>query len=102
MSKLWQAIDSRPSPLPDLIVTGDSNFPIIKWPGGQIEGGSREDKEAARALLDVTEQLFLMQEITEPTRKNNILDLIFINNHEIIHEYSTDKTNLSDHSLAIK
>ena len=53
----------------------------------------------ARALLELANHIFLHQEIEHPTRQNNVLDLLFTNNHELIRAYSVQKTIFSNHNL---
>ena len=62
----------------DVLVLGDFNLPIIKWPSGKTVGGTKEDQEQAKLLLEIVEENFLEQIVNEPIRKLNILDLIFV------------------------
>jgi hypothetical protein len=49
--------------------------------------------------LKFAEQFALEQFVTVPTRLNNILDLFFANNTELVRELSVEDTVLSDHRL---
>ena len=71
----------------DDIIATDRNFPDIKWMNGtgHLQQGRDhdhlgEDRIQPSALLEFADELFLHQIITSPTRRNNILDLIFTNN----------------------
>ena len=92
----------------DIHLMGDFNFPpnIVTWVksdngliASYIEGGS-DKKMAFETLITITEESALEQIIDKPTRKNNILDLLFTNNAaafsacEVIDIYP-----ISDHNL---
>ena len=64
-------IMSLPSPLPNIIMLGDFNFPNIDWSCATTRC------PMAGPLVDLAGLLFLAQQVNEPTRKHNILDLIF-------------------------
>ena len=54
------------------------------------------------SLLDLTDQFFMNQMITEPTRNDNILDLFFANDEEVILKIEIEpQTILSDHKLQL-
>ena len=50
-------------------------------------------------MIDVTNSLFLQQIVTDPTRENNILDLIFTNDEDLVNVKNITKTAISDHRL---
>ena len=83
----------------DVMLMGDLNLPIIKWKTGNIAGGSRDEQAQARHLLNLTENYFMEQIVQEPTRRNNILDLVFVNNHSLIYDINISKTIISDHNM---
>ena len=86
----------------DIILLGDFNFPIIRWPSSRITGGTRDEQEQANLLLDVIEDNFLDQIVSEPTRKNNILDLVFTNSMSIRGtEVIKNSVEFSDHNTVI-
>ena len=87
---------------PVLHITGDFNLPFINWTNSSIDTGcsiSLSDRQSALALLNFNEECLLQQEVLEPTRKNNILDLVFSNDSDSIHSISVTKTELSDHDI---
>ena len=98
MNAIRSIIDSY-TPQPNIILTGDFNLPIINWSLDAINGGSYSDRTQALHLQSFAQDFCLTQVITEPTRQNNILDLIFINNEELLHSYEILPTNLSDHNI---
>ena len=59
------------SPLPNIIMLGDFNFPNIDW------SCSTTSCHMAGPLIYLACLLFLTQQVKEPSRKHNILDLIF-------------------------
>ena len=64
-----------PSPLPDVIITGDFNMPNNDWANSSLNSSSASHQ--TMSLLNVTDSLFLEQHIHEPTRNDSILDLVF-------------------------
>ena len=64
-------IMSLPSPLPNIIMLGDINLPNIDWSCPDI------NCPIASPLTDLASLMFLNQQVNEPTRKHNILDIIF-------------------------
>ena len=51
-------------------------------------------------LLSFADDFFLVQKVNKPTRNNNILDLIFTNNHQLMNNTSIIcNSRLSDHYL---
>ena len=91
-----------------ILLLGDFNFPFIQWQEidntviHQIKsGGTKDEQKQANLLLELTEQFFMFQVITQPTRLNNILDLVFVNNPDMICNINTEKSSkyLSDHNI---
>ena len=78
---------------------GDFNFPIIEWPSKKVCGGTTSEQEQANHLLGFAENNFLEQIVEEPTRKNNIMDLVLMNNKERIHSHQMIKTIILNHNL---
>ena len=72
------------SPLPNIIMLGDFNFPDINWLNPDY---SCHD---ASPLILFSDLLFLNQQVSAPTRKSNILDLIFSPDDFINCIYITD------------
>ena len=90
-----------------IIVTGDFNFPFMDWKnhGGNVylnklKGNiKKEDRSQANILLDMMDTYALIQEISEPTRGKNILDLLMTNNSEMIMRVNIIPIALTDHKL---
>ena len=85
---------------------GDYNFPFIKWPSVRIYSREEEpnhmssEKLQAKLLIKWAEKNFMNQIINTPTRKGNILDLVFTNSNSLINGYSTIvNANFSDHNI---
>ena len=76
--------------LPNIIMLGDINLPNMDWSCPDI------GCPLASPLTDLAGLLFLNQQVNEPTRKHNILDLIF-GPDELINSVTTTDTFLSDH-----
>ena len=74
------------------IVTGDFNCPI-NW-------SDRTSDAQGKRLLDFTNEEYLTQWVDEPTRGNNILDLVFTSEDNLISKLKVgEKLGKSDHSI---
>ena len=77
----------------ETIITGDFNHETIDWE--LMEAGSEGQK-----FMELTEDQFLTQHIKEPTRGNNILDLILSTNpNQITNVKVGEKFGTSDHNI---
>ena len=92
------------TPTPDVILAGDLNFPKASWKAGigEINSDSRSNKRSLKLLIDFATEFNLLQKIEEGTRETrsgsqNILELIFTNNHKLIskHFHTTFRNNRS-------
>ena len=79
-------IMSLPSPLPNIIMLCDFNFPNIDW------SCSITSCPMAGPLIDLAGLLFLNQQVKEPTSKLNILDIIFGPDDLVNYITTTDHT----------
>ena len=99
-------INTLGPPEPDLILLGDFNFPKAIWRDGlgiQHHGVSPENR-MLNSLIDICDAQNLLQKITFGTRptqmgEENILDLLFTNNHDLLCNITRQATALSDHYL---
>ena len=80
------------SPLPNIIMLGDFNFPDINWLNPDY------NCHDASPLIWFSDLLFLNQQVSAPTRKSNILDLIFSPDDFIKCIHITDSV-ISDHHI---
>ena len=101
IDKLKASLSSLPSPCPNVIFCGDFNIPHSSWPScSPIPGASTPEKEMLENLSVLKNEHFLNQFINEPTHiAGGVLDLLFCNNHSIIHSYELIKPlqSTSDH-----
>ena len=86
------------------LLVGDFNFPFLKAGkdsttlNENIGDKSSSEKKQAKFLLDFADEFFMEQYIKKPTRGRNILDLVFTNDHFLIHNYNIIVNSmLSDH-----
>ena len=82
-----------------IILAGDFNCPDINWEKMSVNKGAA-DREVQQALLYVTIEHGLSQVHDQPTRDNNLLDLVFTNNPSIV---NTSKLilGISDHAMVV-
>ena len=78
----------------DIVLTGDFNFRGIEWES--LQGTSTRE----RLFLETLSENLLSQIISEPTRDNNILDLLITNNTDSILSVSVlPPFSSSDHNI---
>lgn len=82
-----------------IILCGDFNCPDIDWPNNTVKKGAAE-RDVQQALLDLSIDHGLTQIHEQPTRLDNILDLVFTNNPSLV-KTSTSVPGISDHSMVI-
>ena len=70
---------SRSTEFPTIILMGDFNFPSIDWSdgSGQLKPCPTYGLELNNLFLDVINDIGFEQYVASPTRKDNILDLVF-------------------------
>ena len=94
---------------PTIILSGDLNFPFVKWKRLQDNSCSWEYKPHTNATADEKQQFeklyeicsnyFMLQMIEEPTRKENMLDLMFTNEASIVTAVEVTESSYSDHNI---
>ncbi|XP_069193332.1 uncharacterized protein [Procambarus clarkii] len=103
INKIENSLDNLENPIPDIIFLGDFKLPSLRWKianNNIIPGNlSRPNQPQIRELLRFCDKFSLNQQISEPTRNNNILDLVFTNNEDIIRDNTISDTTYSDHKL---
>ena len=96
-------ISSLPT-TPSIILTGDFNYPGIRWSNGlaiNVPVGLNQNS-SPNSLLSFASRHFLTQKIDQPTREQNLLDLLFTSNDDIFSKIEVQKTPfLSDHNLIV-
>ena len=90
--KIHTYVMSLPSPLPNIIFLDDFNLPEINW------SSLNPNCPTAGFLLNLTSLTFLNQQVSQPTRNCNIIDLIFCPDN-IINFITVSDTFLSDHRV---
>ena len=87
ITKTREFILSLPAPLPNIILLGDFNMPEVIWDNPHAYNSSSE------LLIDLA-----TQQVSTPTRKSNVLDLIFCSD-ELIKSVDVSECSISDHCL---
>ena len=106
LNNISSVINTLGSPEPDMILLGDFNFPKAVWREGvgiKHQGISPENR-MLNSLIDVCDTHNLLQKITFGTRptqlgEENILDLLFTNNDDLLCNITRQASALSDHYL---
>ena len=87
---------------PSIVLTGDFNYPNIRWMNGIAVNTQGSAHNSPNSLLNFASRQFLIQKIDQPTRGTNILDLLFTSNDDIFSKIEISEIPLlSDHNLII-
>ena len=87
---------------------GDMNFPFLQWRTVEevvypviTAGDTTENQNQAKIMIEMTDKYYMQQVITEPTREDNILDLLFSTHSDEITNISIEKVSnvISDHNF---
>nr|XP_053651724.1 uncharacterized protein LOC128701829 [Cherax quadricarinatus] len=99
-------LENLPAPAPNILLLGDFNLRHLKWRNIAnnivaviTPGGSSDENSHSHELLNLCTKFNLNQQIIEPTRLENTLDLIFTNNDDLIRNVTISKTIYSDHNI---
>ena len=101
INKLKEDFYSLGDPTPTLVLCGDFNMPRTNWVKGHTAGGSDDERRQASHMMEFRDELFLSQKTKLATRHENILDLVFVNNEDLIIKITPEDTIMSDHRLLV-
>ena len=104
ISNIYKVMREYTSPVPDILLAGDFNFPKAIWSNGigRPKTDSLISDKSLQQLINVAADLNLLQKVFEGTRETrlgnqNILELIFTNNHELISNIYVETSKITDH-----
>ena len=104
ISNINKVIGKFQAPTPDIILTGDFNFPKAVWDAGigTVQTDDPCNMKSLQHLIDLASRYNLLQNVTEGTRvsrngRRNILELVFTNNHELITGVQVRPSEITDH-----
>ena len=108
IDNIYKVMKDHISPVPDIIIAGDFNFPRAIWRHGIGEAfaNTKGEKNSLQQIIDVAADFNLLQKVSFGTRKSklgnsNILELIFTNNHELITNIYGEHSEISDHDYIV-
>ena len=107
LKKINEIFEKLEKPDPTIILSGDFNFPFVKWKKWPNNGCSWEyksnattdEKQQFEKLMKICNNQCLLQTIEEHTREDNTLDLIFTNETSLFTLIEVAETELSDHNM---
>ena len=103
IDKVNKVISQINSPTPDIIIGGDFNLPHINWLDNSFDKKCKKDEKIMfEKVFELCNNFQLNQYVNKPTHKDgNILDLLFTNNDNLIHNLNVIPTilNVSHHSI---
>ena len=108
LTKIKEILNSLPKPDPTVIISGDFNFPFVRWkkiPENSCTwkyisntNATVDEKQQFEKLMSICDNQCMLQIVEEPTREENTLDLIFSNEISLINSIEINKSRLSDHN----
>ena len=108
IDNIYKIMNDYQSPVPDIIIAGDFNFPKAVWNHGigEVIATTRNEKNALKKIIEVASDFNLLQKVdfgtrTTHTGKRNILELIFTNNHELISNIYGEHSEITDHDYIV-
>ena len=82
-----------------ILLAGDFNCPDIDWETLSVHPNA-SDRDVQQTLIDISVEHGLTQVHNQPTRQDNILDLVFTNNSSLI-KSSNSIPGISDHAMVV-
>ena len=99
IKEIEEAISSIAPVYPTILLNGDFNYPHLRFRQGIVEN-IISSASGSGTLINFVNKHHLIQLIDKPTRNDNILDLMFTNDEELLTGFETHITKeLSDHLL---
>ena len=83
----------------NIILTGDFNCPDINWDTMTVNQDV-QDKEIQRAVMEVVTANSMVQIHEQPTRGNNLLDIVLTTNSSLV-KSSNNAPGISDHDMVV-
>ena len=82
-----------------IVIAGDLNFPDWDWNKMTLKDGAKYPALHTR-FVDLLHDVGMEQMVTEPTRKNNTLDLVITNTPQLVPRVEVVK-GISDHDIVL-
>jgi len=83
-----------------VIVAGDLNYPDIDWSTNEIRSSGSSHMANHQELIEIIDDFALEQMVLEPTRGENILDIVLTNCPPMF-QHVTIKPGISDHEAVV-
>ena len=109
LDEIQNLFQNLEKPEPTIILSGDLNFPFVKWkrlPDNSCSweykchaNATTDEKQQFEKLLEICNNQFMLQMIEEPTREENTLDLMFTNEINLVTQIEVTKSSYSDHNM---
>ena len=99
LKEMQDALDTLSAPQPTIIMTGDLNFPLLDWVSEEVAGGTADMRSQAELFLEFAHMNMIDQYVREPTRGDNLLDVVLCNDSNVVIGTRVNDTTLSDHRL---
>ena len=100
MELLNSTIERLNDTSPNAVITGDFNAPSVDWSSLTVNNNTQYGQTVNQEVLNLTVQNGLYQIQHKPTRMNNILDLVFVTNINLVNNVKV-YPSMSDHDCVI-
>merc|ERR1711894_634563 len=113
LNEIEKIFRNTTKPEPTIILSGDFNFPFVKWnrmPSGACTWRYKTKKETKTKksvsndtrmqfvkLMKICDEKCMLQVVEERTRGDNTLDLIYTNEVNLVTDIDVNESALSDH-----
>ena len=94
---LNDSLEKLPNKNSHIWLAGDMNLPGINWPSGSIKSSCPSPSQHSQ-FLDILADHGLVQITDKPTREENVLDLIAVNNPSLLNRLEV-VLGISDHDV---
>ena len=109
LNEIIEIFQKMEKPDPTIIISGDFNFPFVKWMRmsdnsctweyKSNSNATTEEKQQFEKLIEILNNYCILQTIEEQTREENTIDLLFTNEISLVTMIEANKSKLSDHNV---
>ena len=113
LDEVEDIIGNMSNPKPTILISGDFNFPFIKWENCEEElcvakasvktksNARKDEKLQFERLNNICEEQGMVQTISQATRENNTLELMYTNEISMVTDIDINKSAVSDHKRIV-
>ena len=99
VEELEKSLELATKTCKNILLSGDFNCPDIEWETISVHTNANE-RDVQLKLLEVTSSYNLTQMHEQPTRENNLLDIVLTTNPSLV-KTSSNAPGISDHEMVV-